>query len=370
MVMASGSQFHRYRFPQGVRYGGTGSHGNAHFEISISSDDEGHIGRQCPDCQQVFRVHAEDYDDLPDDLRLWCVYCGHHEDHSEFITDQQLNRVERVVEDYAVQMVHETLDRSLGRLARRSRNSPISISYQPKRFYPKPLPGVYEESTVRERRCQTCALRYAVFGEHRFCPVCGPLAPPVVASDAIAAETTRLDALTELPEPTLAELREQGVLDRAYADTIKNLVGIVETLAEAVFRSRVGTANDALRGRGNIFQRLDDMADLFSNHGVTDLRDQLPEDWPNLQSAWAVRHVLTHNDGIVDDKYLAADPTNALSPGQRVRVSEASARQTIVCVTRLCSLLADAWTAATDSFESRVDSHSSARASTPQQEPT
>lgn len=323
-------------------------YGNAHFEVSISSDEEGHIGRQCPDCRQIFRVHVDDYDDLPDDLQLWCVYCGHHEDHSEFITDQQLNRVERVAEDYALQMVHETLDRSFGRLARRSRNSPISISYEPERFHPRPLPGVYEENMVRERRCQTCALRYAVFGEHRFCPVCGPLAPPVVASDAIAAETTRLDALTEIPESTLAELREQGVLDRAYADTIKNLVGIVETLAEAVFRSRVGTAEDALRRKGKIFQRLDDMADLFSNHNLTDLRDRLRDDWPNLQSAWAVRHVLTHNDGIVDDKYLDADPTPTLRLGQRLRVSSVQAHQAIAVVTKLCSTLADTWKQATE----------------------
>ena len=354
MMTASGNHFSRYRLPDGAKYGGRDLHGNELFEVSISSDEQGHIGRQCPECRQIFRVHAGDWEDLPDDVRLWCVYCGHHDDHSEFTTDQQLKRVMRVAEDHAEQMVRETLDRSLGRLARRSRNSPISISvsYRSTPFYPRPLPGVHEESMVRERQCQTCALRYAVFGEHRFCPVCGPLAPPFVASDALAAVSTGLDVLAEVPEPTLAELREQGVCDRARADAIKNLVGIVETLAEAVFRSSVGAADNVLRGKGNIFQRLDDMADLFSDNGLTDLRGQLCEDWPDLQSAWAVRHVLIHNDGIVDAKYLAADPTTTLRPGQRVRVNEVRVRQAIADVTKLCSVLADVWNPTTDSSES------------------
>ena len=133
------------------------------------------------------------------------------------------------------------------------------------------------------------------------------LSPPLIATDALAAVSAGLNALTSVPETTLAELREQGVLDRACADAIKNLVGIVETLAETVFRSRVGAADKVLRGMGNVFQRLDDSAELFNDHGLADLRGRLSKHWPDLQSTWATRHVLTHNDGIVDERYLAAD---------------------------------------------------------------
>ena len=316
-------------------------HNTVNLAVQISPDEEGYIGRQCPECQQLFRIHAEDWEDLPDDLQLWCIYCGHHNHHSEFITEQQFDRAMRVAENYGEQMIRQTLDRSLRGLAQRTRNSLVSITYRPTPFHPQPLPAIDEERLVRERQCQTCALRYAVFGEHRFCPACGLLPPPLIASDALAAVSAGLDAVTAVPETTLAELREQGVLDRACADTIKNLVGIVETLAEAVFRSRVGAAEKLLRGKGNIFQRLDDMADLLNDHGLADLRGRLAEHWPHLQSTWAGRHVLTHNDGIVDARYLAAAPTTTLRVGQRVRVSEASARQAIAAVTALCSALTD-----------------------------
>jgi hypothetical protein len=36
----------------------------------MPSDDVGHIGQQCPSCRQLFRMHADDYAALPDDLRL------------------------------------------------------------------------------------------------------------------------------------------------------------------------------------------------------------------------------------------------------------------------------------------------------------
>jgi len=57
-------------------------------------------------------------------------------------------------------------------------------------------------------------LRYAVFGEHRYCPVCGLLPPSVIALDGLAAETARLDALAHLPADIAPRLREQGVFNR------------------------------------------------------------------------------------------------------------------------------------------------------------
>ena len=50
----------------------------------------------------------------------------------------------------------------------------------------------------------------AVFGERRFCPVCGKLRAMVVALNALSAESARLDGLGQMPAQTAASLREQG----------------------------------------------------------------------------------------------------------------------------------------------------------------
>jgi hypothetical protein len=328
--------------PDGVRI--VGQNGDdVHMQVSMPTDEHGFFGRQCPTCTQLFRVDADDYEALPDDIELWCVYCGHHGEHSDFITRQQLDRATRAAEDWAMQSIGQRLDRSLRSLStpRPRSGFGIQISYRSTPFYPQPLPGIDEERLIRIRSCGSCALRYAVFGEHRYCPVCGPLPADVVATDAISAETARLDALTHLPPNTASALREQGVFTRIRVDTLKNLVGIVETLAGAMFHAAVPDAAQRLKGRGNTFQRLDDTADLFVAAGYADLRTVVDAvTWQRLRQAWATRHVFTHNDGVVDDKYLSAVPASTALRGQRLVVTEQLSRQAIADAQQLCMAIA------------------------------
>ena len=329
-----------FRFPDGVEFLGDDNDGRAQFHVSMPLDDDGYFGRECPSCDQHFRMLNEDYESLPDDLRLWCVYCGHNDDHGEFMTGQQRDRMMRVADDYAKQLIGNMLDDTFGKMARRSRRSMIRVSYRSSPFYPAPLPGIDEERLVRERTCADCGVRYAVFGEHRFCPICGQLPALATALDAIAAEEARLDLLGGLAEDAKATAREAGLLDRTYVDAIENAVGIVESTAERIFRDQVVDAEERLRGRGKIFQRLEDMADLFSSALGIDLRGAMGHDWTTLSESWAARHVHTHNDGIVDQKYLAVVSDSPLRIGQRLAVGEASARRTLVVARQLIRSLA------------------------------
>jgi len=45
----------------------------------------------------------------------------------------------------------------------------IGVTVRVDPYFPRPLPGVSEEELMRVRMCAACAVRYAVFGEHRFC---------------------------------------------------------------------------------------------------------------------------------------------------------------------------------------------------------
>ena len=328
-----------FRFADGVEF-----LGSDRLLVTMPTDEEGFFGRECPSCDQHFRVAAEDYSQLPDDQVLWCVYCGYQDDVSEFVTMQQLERVKSAASDYATQRVGEALDQSFGRAfgrSRRSRDSFLQVSfrYRSEPFYPSPLPGIDEERLIRERACESCGLRYAVFGEHRFCPVCGQLPALVVALDGLSAELVRLDALSDIPPDTHAQLRESGGLNRTYLDTIENAVGIVEAMAKRVFLDYVADAEQILRDRGQVFQRLNDLADLFSHHVGVDVRGSLGSAWTELQEAWAARHVFTHGDGIVDSRYLAAVPRSPLQGGQRLTVSDQMARTAVRDAEHLCRAL-------------------------------
>jgi hypothetical protein len=147
--------------------------------------------------------------------------------------------------------------------------------------------------------------------------------------DSLEAEASRLDALDAIPPDTRAVLREQGVLDRQYVDTIENVVGVIEWLARDFFVERVANAAELTRGKGNVLQRLDDFAALFRDHLSKDLPGNMGPRWAELQRAWAGRHVYVHNDGVVDDRYLRSVPVTPLRRGQRLPVTESDARRVI-----------------------------------------
>ena len=328
----------RYSLPAGAEHDGTDENGNDRFRVAIPLDDHGFFGRQCPACGRVFLVSHESCEALPDDPRLWCVYCGHRAGNSEFLTSQQRARVMSLAGDIGLQAVSHALSTAFGQLGSRSRGA-IRFKPNPNPPRPRPLPAINEEQLVRERSCPSCAMRYAVFADHRFCPACGPLPASHVATDAVAAEAARLDALDMLPDGVRAALAEQGVLDRQYVDTIENLVGVIEALAGATFSDRVPGAAALLRGRGNVFQRLDDLADLFLAHTGNDVRLTVGTLWPQLRQTWACRHVYVHNDGMVDERYIRAAPATGLRIGQRLPVTSSDARAAISNVRALAEAL-------------------------------
>jgi hypothetical protein len=102
----------------------------------------------------------------------------------------------------------------------------------------------------------------------------------------------------------------------------------------------VNDANLRLRGKDNVFQRLDDTAELFIAASYPDLRTTLDTGtWPRLLQTWATRHAFTHNDGTVDANYLTKVPTSTLEVGQRLTITESDCRQAISDTKKLCEAI-------------------------------
>ncbi|MFI1421087.1 hypothetical protein ACH4VX_24555 [Streptomyces sp. NPDC020731] len=239
-----------FRMPNGAELVGRPGK-SVRIQVSVPSDGDGFFGRQCPDCSLIFRMDMQQYKALPDDLTLWCVYCGYHAEHSNFLTQQQRKRLIQAAGNYGMQKISRRLGKAL--------------------------------------------------------------------------------------------LREQGVFTRNWVDTVENVVGVVEALASSLFHAAVPDAGTLVRGKGAIFQRLDPMADLLVDAGFPDLRPVLGQErWQRLLTTWAARHVFTHNDGIVDDKYLAKVPNSSVRAGQRLVLTEGVCRQAIEDTKALCEALVDA----------------------------
>lgn len=310
------------------------------FEVSISipGDEDGFFGRECPSCEAPFKMHSDEYKALPDEIELTCPYCGHREEHSAFMSAAQHARVMAAAEGLAEQWVHGQLNEMLSstfgsRSPRSRRNSFISIDWTYTPGTPpavRELPDVLEEQTRRVVECSTCGNHHAVYSATSFCPVCGPRPAGEKVLEAITAAREALAVEDRLGKDERETLRAAGVFERFAVDAIESTVSLFEIFAREQFAQRVPDARQHTKGRSHIFQRLDDTAALFSDHAGVDLVELAGDErWQRLKRTFARRHVLTHNGGIVDDKFLSQVPDSGLRLGQRLVVRRTDAARAL-----------------------------------------
>ncbi len=322
--------------PDGVReVTNTGSG----FEVSVTTDvdDEGFLARECPSCEAPFKMLEHEYALLPEEIALTCPYCGHCEHHAEFLTPGQRERVLAAAAALAQQMVHREMNRMLrktfgpSRRPRRSRGSFISldVSYKPGRP-PRlvALPEAFGDKTRSTVECSSCGNHHAVYSISAFCPVCGPRPAADKVLEEIGAARLALaleDRFTD--EDERENLRAAGVFERFAVDALGSVVSLFEITARAAFAKRAADHATLTKGKGNVFQRLDDTAALFSEHAGLDLVDLAGEErWLRMKQSFARRHVHVHNGGVVDEKFLAQSPGLGLKPGQRIVIRRAEAQ--------------------------------------------
>jgi hypothetical protein len=322
-----------HRKPDGV--GEIERLGNDQFRVSVSmpSSDDGYFGRECPECERPFKMRDDEYEALPDDLVLTCPYCGHANEHSEFMTAAQRDRAMAAAKQIALQYAHDQINAVLGQAFGGQGASPrsgfgIGVRYEPGRPPPiRDLPDFVEKETRRIIDCGQCRNHHAVYGASGYCPVCGarPAIDKVV--DAIDAARAGLSLEDRLNEDEREALAAVGAFERIAVDAIKSSVTLFEMFAREQFLQRVDDADRYVKGTGNVFQRLDEAADLFKGRAALDLVAMVGEErWKRLRRVFADRHVLTHNDGVVDEKYLTQVPQTKLQLGQRVVVTRLEAQ--------------------------------------------
>lgn len=306
--------------------------------VSIPLDEDGFLGRECPTCEGPFKIHGDDYDALPADPVQTCPYCGHEQDHSSFLTRAQVERVDAAVNAIAEQYVHDALNQMLGKAfggpKRRSRRGSfisIETSYKPGSPPPiKTLPAIVEDQVRRIVKCSACGNRHAVFSASSFCPICGPRPAAETVLEALAAAREALAVEDRLGEDERETLRAAGVFERFAVDAIESTVSLFEMFARDQFTRRVPDAATHTAGKGNIFQRLDDTTELYVEHAGIDVVELAgAERWERLKRAFGRRHVLTHNGGIVDQKFLDRVPDSGLKLGQRLVIHRADAARAL-----------------------------------------
>jgi hypothetical protein len=170
------------------------------------------------------------------------------------------------------------------------------------------LPEVrkYVEEKIRQIiTCDACRCRYAVYGVTIHCPWCGEGAFHQHLTQG--AKTIRV--LAEEADHIGAQHGQQAcdrMYGNAYEDVVSLFEGMLKILYRHAVRKRFGEA-DAEKMIGKVkvnFQRLSGAAEFFDRDLAIKLFDSIsPKQRAVLALVFAKRHVLTHNLGLIDEKY-------------------------------------------------------------------
>ena len=344
------------RLPNGVRVESWDRTG-FRLGVAMPAGEDGLWPLRCPKHPEdhVFKIevtqksHNDEHPGVQsEDSPLYCPYCGYAADLWDFAPKQHA-RLRAAATAAAEQLTTSMLDEMLGKaFGGRSRSSSrgagiSSIGFEFKRGNPprrRSLPELGEvDETRRTMQCGACGEVVAVYGLAIYCPNCGRLAPAEQFGELIRMHRDGLAALDAVPQEVKRELTESGALGANYENTIKDGFGALEAFLRARFE--VAAPGVALRGKGNVFQRLGDAAALYRKHLGVDLPALLgADDWDQLNQAASMRHVLVHNAGIVDARFLDRLPDWPQQAGQRIQIKKSDAVGFVALLERVAGALA------------------------------
>lgn len=307
--------------------------------VPIESDEKGYIDKQCPDedCEFIFKVHEEDWTNIFKDEAVWCPLCRHDAPADQWFTIEQVEHAKAE----ALVMVKGKINNALRSGAqkfnrRQSKNNFISMSMKVsgglKRTHIIPIKAA--ELMQLEIQCEECHSRFAVIGSAYFCPACGHNSVVRTFSDSLRKIRAKKDSIevvrTALIESTgkdEAELTCRSLIETCISDGVvafqKYCEGMYEPYGKPPF---------------NAFQRLQKGSELWQNAVQKGFDSWLTEEeLKTLNILFQKRHLLSHNEGIVDSKYIQKSGDYSYKEGQRIVIVERDIDHLVVILEKLAN---------------------------------
>lgn len=291
--------------------------------VEIESDEKGYIDKQCPNenCEFIFKVNEDDWTNLFQDEAVWCPLCRHEAPSDKWFTIEQVEHAKAEASAVIEGKIHNSLRSGAQKFNQhQAKNRFISMSMKItgglKRTHT--IPAKAAELMQLDIQCENCNARFAVIGCAYFCPACGYNSVNRTFRDSlrkIRAKKDNVDvvrnALIESAGKDEAELMCRSLIETCISDGVvafqKYCEGMYERYAKPPF---------------NAFQRLPQASELWKT-----VIQQGFDSWLNegellqLGVLYQKRHLLAHNEGIVDSKYIQNSGDKTYKEGQRIIIS-------------------------------------------------
>lgn len=289
--------------------------------LTLISDENGYFDRECPNenCHYQFKIKMSDWEEKVSDDEVHCPMCGHVDFSDKWWTQEQLDQIEEIETSYAMNFIQKELDKSFKKLERSTRNNKFfKIEYKPGRrisFINNPIGQMPEWE--QEITCEKCGTTYSVIGSAYFCPCCGYNSASSSFSESLDTIQKMLDSINQM-KVLFGEMYGTDKADTMCRCMIEGSLGDCVSAFQK-FAERKYFEITGKNARVNDFQIIDKGSNLFSNSIGYGYEKWLTEDEIEmLKLYFQRRHLFEHNNGMVDEQYLAKANDTAYTAGQRL----------------------------------------------------
>jgi len=302
------------------------------FSISITPDEEGFIGRECPatGCESYFKIQPGTGLSGAD-LQCHCPYCGHEDAPDKFFTQAQIEYAKSIV----ISQVTGALLMDLKTLEFNHRPSGgfgIGISMKVS-GQQTPVRHYREKQLETEVVCDKCTLRYMIYGVFGFCPDCG-------THNSLQILKKNLELVDKML--VVGELQEQSVgqvlIENALEDCVSSFDGFGRETCR-VFSSIAATPEKAAEIRfQNIATTRQRVREQFNVDFASGLSDS---EYALVIRCFQKRHLLAHKMGVVDEEYIQVTNDNTSVVGRKSQVDSSEVRALVAALHTLGKQLSE-----------------------------
>lgn len=306
--------------------------------ITFLSDEKGYFDRECPNenCLYTFKVNMEDWKEKVSDDEVHCPMCGHIDTADKWWTQEQLESMQKIAASYAMSMITKELDKAFDKLAHSTRNNKFfKITYKPgKKITFQNNPIGQSEEWKTDITCEKCGTRYSVIGSAYFCPCCGHNSAVSAFNESTDSIEKMLKSLPEMKQLLTesygrdkAETMCRGLLESSLGD----IVSAFQKFASCHYDKLTGEIS-----RVNDFQIIEKGSQLFKDAAGKGYEEWLSDqELHDMNMLFQRRHLIEHNNGMVDQKYVDKSGDHSYVIGQRLVVKENDAYALLAIIKKL-----------------------------------
>lgn len=280
------------------------------FSIPLNPDQDGYLGRECPECEQYFKI-TPGTGITEGEPSCHCPYCGYCADPDQFFTKAQIGYAKSVV----MKQVSSALVKDLKSLEfdiKPKGAFGIGMSMKVK-SQPVRLRHYSETKLEEEVVCDNCTLRYSVFGSFAYCPDCGRHNSRQILDKNIELALKMINLANDVD----AELGKQLI-----ADALENGVSAFDGFGREVCRVHRNKASEPNKAEKISFQNLIKSQPKVVTLWGIDLRNAIDaSDWEFVTRCFQKRHLLAHKMGVVDDAYMQTTNDPNAVVGRKVSIT-------------------------------------------------